>query len=140
MLPQFPSPEQVTVTNPGEFPGAAQNKGLLTYGTKKAGLALGSSFRLANNIKRLFSVTVTNTGAAGCYLMIFDKAASPNAGEKPDVGGIPVGGNSIQFFEVATGIPIANGAVTAALSSTQDTYTDLGTNVGNFFFVYSDQP
>jgi hypothetical protein len=81
----------------------------------------------------LMRAVVTNTSAGTLYLHVFDARALPNAGAVPITPAIPVSaGTSNGDDWRPQGLRMLNGVV-LALSSTLDTLTLVGSDVGRFF-------
>ncbi len=130
MLPQFPPANEVHVTNPGDFKEPANERPQL-----KSNSTAAEEARLVAGALRLFSVTVTNTGAVNQYLQIFDAAVAPADGSVPLVS-VPVSAGQVQFYDVAKGLPMIDG-IYACVSTTQGTKT-LGASDSLFVIAYSN--
>lgn len=128
MLPQFPPPDEVRVTNPGDFKENLKPKLKYASSALEAGAAVADA-------RRVYSVTVSNTGAA-LFLQLFDAAALPADGAVPLVS-VPVSAASVQFYDVAKGLPLTTG-LAFCLSSTQATKTVAG-SVGLFVAAYDTE-
>jgi len=124
-LPQFPPapsvylPEAVRVDS-SQFPTLKSNSTTL------------EASRTIASVARLFSASVTNTGADG-FLQIFDSATLPADTAVP-FASIPVLSGQVQFYDVALGLPMTAG-ISCCLSSTQATKTIMG-SVGLFVIAY----
>lgn len=85
----------------------------------------------------LLSVTVNNSDTSERYLQLFDLAVAPTTAVSiPSYPSIPVGAGQTIMVEALMGLLKSTLGLQAAISSTPDVYTELGSAKGWFHARY----
>lgn len=95
--------------------------------------ALATHYVISDVTCVVMRAVVTNTSAGTLYLHVFDRATVPDDGAVPTTPPIPVAAGTPNGDDWRPqGLRMLNGC-TCVLSTTLDTLTRVGSNVGRFF-------